>query len=115
MLLGVQILGILFALWLLYLSFLHYKRNEFNTTEFSFWVLLWVLFGFVTIFPNSLEFAVDTLSLARKMDLFTIIGFLFLTALTFYNYTTVKKSKNKLENVVRKLAIDNVEKGTEAK
>ena len=40
MILGIQIIGIFFCLIIIYLTFLHYKRNEFNAGEFFGWILL---------------------------------------------------------------------------
>ncbi len=44
MLLGIQIAGILFALFMLYITFLHRKRDEFTVNEAGFWTLMWVCF-----------------------------------------------------------------------
>ena len=110
MLLGIQIIGLLFAIGIMYFTFLHYKRKEFSKPELMFWLLIWVLFGFVTLFPGSLDFIVESLSISRTMDFFTVLGFLFLTALTIQNYLIVKKNNKKLENLVRKIAFNSAEK-----
>ena len=39
--LGVQILGILFALFMIYVTFLYRRRNEFSTQESLFWFFVW--------------------------------------------------------------------------
>jgi len=106
MVLGIQILGTLFGIFMLYYTFLHYKRNEITVKEYSFWVLLWVLFIIVAVFPQVLDPIVESLNLVRTMDFFIILGFMFLIGSLFYTYTIVRKNQNKLEEIVRKIAIE---------
>ena len=103
--LGVQIIGVLFALIMLYITFLHKKRKEFTTTEFSFWLILWLMFIYVTIFPTSLNFIVKTMDFTRAFDLLVVIGFLFMISLGTYNYLNGKNNKKKIEEIVRKIAL----------
>ena len=106
MLLGIQIIGVLFGLFMLYITFLGMKRKELNGREASFWVVAWLIFLIFTIMPHSLDFIVkDVLDFARTMDFFIVAGFIFLIGLTFYNYMVVKKNRKKLEDLVRKVAI----------
>jgi len=110
MLLGIQILGILFGLFMLYISFINYKRKEFTIKEFSFWLVLWISFIIVTLIPGLLDFFVENLKLSRTMDLFIILGFMFLIGALFYTYTIVRRNQKKLEDIVRKTAIEKTEK-----
>ncbi|MBL7054745.1 DUF2304 domain-containing protein [Candidatus Woesearchaeota archaeon] len=108
--LGVQIIGALFGAFMMYYTFLHYKRREFKKTEYAFWFALWALFIIVTIVPNVLDPIVKTFSFARTLDLFIITGFLFLAGISFYMYTATRKTQNKLEQVVRKIAFKEAKK-----
>ena len=104
MILGVQILGVLFAIFMIYITFLHQKRNEFNAKEYLFWITSWALLLVITIFPKILTPFVSGLQLHRTMDLLTILGFLCVIGLLFNNYTQIKKTDKKIEKVVRKVA-----------
>ena len=84
MVLGIQIAGFLFGLFMIYYSFLNYKRKEFTPKEFSFWLILWIAFIIIALFPYVLDPIVKTLSFARTLDLLIISGFLFLIATIFY-------------------------------
>ena len=111
MLLGIQILGVLFGLFMAYITFLHMKRNEFTSKESIFWIAVWAAFIIVTILPGSLDFIVkDILNISRTMDFFIISGFMFLIGITFYNYTLLRKNQKKVEEVVRKVAIEKAKK-----
>ncbi|MBW2984849.1 DUF2304 domain-containing protein [Candidatus Woesearchaeota archaeon] len=106
MVLGIQILGSLFGIFMIYYTFLHHKRRELTTKEYSFWLALWILFIIVAVFPQILDPIVKSLSLVRTMDFFIILGFMFLIGSLFYTYTIVRKNQNKLEEIVRKIAIE---------
>ena len=106
MIIGIQIVGVLFGLFMIYLTFLHQKRKEFSAKEYFFWIFSWTIFIIIAIFPNALAPFVKGLRLGRIMDLLTIFGFLFVIAILFYNYLTLKKTNKKVENIVRKIAFD---------
>jgi len=110
MVLAIQVAGALFGAAMLYFSFTTYKRKEFNRSEGAVWAVVWILFITVSLFPELLQPVVKTLELYRTMDLFTILGFIFLITLTFYNYALLKQNKKKLEDVVREVAITRAKK-----
>ncbi len=106
MFLGIQVLGVLFGLLMLYLTFLHGKRREFTNKEGIFWIFIWAVFIFISVVPGSLDFLVtDLIGLSRPLDFFIIAGFMFLIGSMFYIYTIVRKNQNKIEEMVRKIAI----------
>ena len=110
MVLGIQIVGVLFALFMLYLTFLHKKRNEFKTAEYVLWAVFWLAFMFISLFPTSLNFIVATLHMSRALDLLVIGGFLFVILISFYTYSITRKTQNKVEDLVRKIAIKKAKK-----
>ena len=103
--LGIQILGVLFGFFMMYYTFLQYKRKEFTIKEYVFWFLFWAAFVAVTLFPQMLDPILITLNIGRTLDLFIIGGFLFMVFIVFYTYTLVRKNQKKLEEVVRNIAI----------
>lgn len=104
--LGIQILGILFGIFMLYYVFLHHKRKELTIKEYLFWVGLWVLFITLTLFPWLLKPLVESIGFARTMDFFIVAGFMFLVGSLFYIYLLVRGNQKKLEEIVRKIAIE---------
>ncbi|MBL7056471.1 DUF2304 domain-containing protein [Candidatus Woesearchaeota archaeon] len=103
--LGIQIIGILFGFFMMYYTFLHYKRKEYTVKEYTFWASFWVMFVIITLFPQILDPVLLTLSIGRTLDLFIIAGFLFLIFVTVYTYTIVRKNQKKIEEIVRKTAM----------
>jgi len=105
MVLGVQIIGILFGLFMLYMTFLHLKRNEYGFKTYFFWLFLWVGFLLVAIFPWVLDRFIKPLSIVRTFDLLVILGMMFLVGISFYNYTVVAQTQKRVEKIIRKLAL----------
>ena len=105
MILGIQIAGLLFGLFMIYYSFLNYKKKEFTVKEVSFWIFVWVVFIVVSIFPYILDPISRSLNFARTFDLLIITGFLFLIISTFYTYTVTRKTQKQVESIVRDMAI----------
>ncbi|KHO46288.1 MAG: hypothetical protein QS98_C0004G0064 [archaeon GW2011_AR3] len=110
MVLGIQILGSIFALFMLYVTFLHQKRKEYTVREYVFWTFFWIVFGLVSLFPNWLDPITTVLRLTRTLDLFIILGFMFIIAVVIYVYDVVRKTQKKVEEVVRKVAIEDASK-----
>ncbi len=105
MILGIQLLGVIFGLFMLYLTFLHFKRKEFTINETGFWSVVWIVFLIVTLIPRILDPILESLNIARTMDFFIILGFMFLIFTNFYTYGVVRKTQKKVERVVREVAI----------
>ena len=104
--LGIQILGILFAIFMLYYTFLHHKRKELTIKEYLFWIFLWGIFIVLTLFPWLLKPLVKSIGFARTMDFFIVAGFMFLIGSLFYVYLLVRGNQKRIEEVVRKVAIE---------
>ncbi|MBI3016404.1 MAG: DUF2304 domain-containing protein [Deltaproteobacteria bacterium] len=110
MLLGIQIIVFLFSLFMAYYSFLHFKRKEFTKREVTFWLFLWMTFIVITFIPNLLKTFSISMGFARLLDGYIVFGFLFLTSVVFYIYTLVRRLQRSIEEIVRKIALENSKK-----
>ncbi|MEK6967038.1 MAG: DUF2304 domain-containing protein [Nanoarchaeota archaeon] len=106
MIAGVQILGVIFGLGLFYLAFLSFKRQEFTPIEWGFWTVLSVIVILMSLFPQVLDPVVTRLKFARALDLYVILGFMFLLLSLFYTYTISRRTQVRVEELVRKMAIN---------
>lgn len=103
--LGIQIAGSLFGMFMIYYSFLNYKRRQFTSKEFTFWLAIWIIFILIALFPFLLDPIVKSVGFLRALDLLTISGFIFLIAAIFYTYTLTRKNQKQLEEIVRIIAM----------
>mgnify|MGYP001584907129 CR=1 FL=1 len=104
-LIGIQIVGTLFSIFMMYYMFLHFKRKEFTAKEFIFWIVFWGSFIMLILFPQILDPLLIQVGIARALDFFIIVGFLFLISISIYTYTIVRKNQRKVEEIVREIAM----------
>lgn len=102
---GIQIVAIVFALWMVYFTFLHFRRKEFSLTEFTLWQMLWFGLMIVVIFPKSIRFLLATFSISRTFDLVVIVGIVILFGVTFRNYVIIRRIEKRVEEFVRQEAL----------
>lgn len=108
--LGIQIVAFAFCLFMIYLSFVHYKRGNLNPAEFIFWVLAWTTVIFFAFFPRVLDPFVARLFVTRVLDLVMLAGFIILSYLGFQNYIGVKSLQKQIQIIISQQAIKNAKK-----
>lgn len=105
MIVGIQVIGLLFGLIMLYLTFLYYKKKAYTGNSFIVWSFIWICFILIVIFPEQIYGIMETLEIKRTVDFFVISGFLFFSVIIFYLYIITKKNQKMIEDIVRKVAI----------
>jgi hypothetical protein len=108
--LGLQIIAIIFAFFMIYFALLNYKRKEIGKGEIILWIVIWVLTVFIVIFPDPLRKYAQNFSVSRLFDLMVIGGFILMLTMTAYSYIRVRKLQKQLEELVRKNAIKSLDK-----
>lgn len=102
----IQILSVIFGLFMLYVIHIHKKRKYLDPYEAFFWIFLWVSFIYIAIFPQTFKGLVQRLQIARVFDLLVIIAFMVIAYLTFQNRVDYKNQQKKIEEVIRKRSIN---------
>lgn len=112
---GIQLVGVLFALIMLYLTFLYYKRSSYSTKSFVLWIVIWCGFLIATFFPSTLYGLMEELSIQRTVDFFVIGGFMFFSVIIFYLFSIIKMLERRIEELVRDVAVALPKKGSARK
>lgn len=105
MVLGTQVAGVLVMVFLLYMTFLYYKKNIYTRNEFLFWCAAWLGGALLLIFPDWFTTVAHQLKFVRATDLYMAIAIAFFAVITFLNYTKVRNQERKVEELVRNVAI----------
>jgi len=105
MIIGLQIIALLFAFSMIYFAALHFKRGEIGKTEIASWFVMWTFAIIVIIFPELLRRFASTFLVTRVFDLMVIGGFILVISLAATAYLRTKKLEKKLEELVRKLSL----------
>ncbi len=106
----IQFLGVLFGAGMMYFTFVKYKRKELGRLELVVWFTGWLLIILVAIIPFILDPIIAPLNFYRRLDFFVVFGFFVLLGIGFYNYSCLKKIERKVENFVRREALNEAEK-----
>jgi hypothetical protein len=102
---GVQLILIGFALFMVYVLYLHWRKRNVSNKMFGVWSLIWLVFVFFSIFPTLLAPLLKELFIVRVMDLGMIVAFMILTYVTIENNIKIKKYEEQLEKLVRKIVL----------
>lgn len=108
MIIGLQIVAILFSFMMIYLALLHYKRRELKGIEILSWVVIWVFTIFVVIFPEILRTFALTFAISRVFDLMVVGGLILAIYVASASYIRARHIEKKFEEFVRKEAKNKV-------
>lgn len=104
----IQPIGIIFSCFLLYYTYLHYKKATLSLREYMLWTILWISLLIVTIFPSIVNVFLKDLGINRALDLFVIVGIFILLVIVFQNYTVVHRLEKRIEKFTREEALNNL-------
>lgn len=101
MILGLQVIALIFSLVMIYFAYLHYRRGEINVFEIFFWFGAWISAIFMALFPEIFRAFSATIAISRAFDLAMIGGFILVIPLVYMAYIRTKRIEKKLEELVR--------------
>lgn len=105
MIIGLQILAMLFALSMIYFALHSYKRGELGAIEIVSWLVMWIFAIVVIIFPELLRTFASTFLVTRVFDLMVVGGFILVISMVGSAYLRTKRNEKKLEELVRQMAL----------
>lgn len=101
-------LSILFAVLMIYLTILNYKKNNFTKTNLLIWNSLWIILILISIRPNFIDkYFVENF----KIDIFyvlTILSILILFILSYFIILNQKILEKKIDTIIRAEAIKEI-------
>lgn len=100
-----QLGSAVFALCMLYVVQIHRRKLSLSMIEMLAWRSMWIIFIFLSLFPQSLTGVVDALHFARVFDLLLVMALMVLTILVVTSYFRQRENGKKLEDLVRSIAV----------
>lgn len=110
MILGLQVVAIIFALIMIYFAYLHYCRGELNGIEILSWMTIWIVTIGIVIFPELLRTFAYTFAISRVFDMMVVGGFIVVISAVYLAYVRTKKLEKKIEEYVRKETLEKLKK-----
>jgi hypothetical protein len=109
MVLWIQVIGMLFALDMIFITYFYHKREIFKPQETIIWMTIWLGLLFAVMFPSTLEIVIRPLKVVRVMDFLVIVAFFLSFSLLFIVFIKTKYNEKRLEKVIRELAMQQAE------
>ena len=101
-------LSILFAVLMIYLTLLNYKKNNLTKANLLIWNSLWIILILISIRPNLIDkYFIENL----KIDIFyvlTILSILVLFILSYFIILNQKILEKKIDTIIRAEAIKEI-------
>lgn len=104
MILGLQIIAVIFSLVMIYFAYLHYRRSEINSLEILLWFAVWIGAIFMALFPEIFRAFSATIAISRAFDLAMVGAFILVIPIVYTAYIRTKRLERKLEELIRKEA-----------
>lgn len=101
MIVGLQIIALIFSLIMIYFAYLHYRRGEMNGIEILFWIMAWTGAIVIAVFPEIFRAFSATIAISRAFDLAMIGGFILVIPITYLSYIRTKRLEKKFEEFIR--------------
>jgi hypothetical protein len=101
---GIQVISVLFALFMIYMVRLHYKRGNIGLKEFISWLFCWLLFILFALLPQLLNPLINKLRIIRVLDLLMMAAFMILTYLAFSDHMAVRDIYRQMGKLVSEQA-----------
>lgn len=110
MIIGLQILAILFSICMIYFAVLSYKKKDLSGIEIFSWLVLWMGTIIIVVFPELLRSFSMTFFVTRVFDLMVIGGFILVISMVSSAYLRTKRNEKRLEELIRRDALNNSKK-----
>ncbi len=107
---GLQIIGLIFGLAMLYTTRLYNKRKNISSKETIIWGAIWCGFIFLVLFPRTTDVLLNALGIYRALDLFMVAAFMITFGVLFKVYSITRESQNNVNKLVREIALKQLKK-----
>lgn len=95
----------LFALIMIYMTFLNYKKKIFSLIENFVWQGIWVFSIFLSVRPKAIDVYIEKNFETNFFYVFTILGIFSLLIVTFYYYLKIKILEKKVDQIIQSESI----------
>ncbi len=102
----IQVIAIIFAVFLLVKVILKLKNKKLTINEFLFWSLLWILLILLSIFPQISDGIANFFGFGRGLDFFIVSSILLIFYLIFRIISKLEEMDAKIAKLARSIALE---------
>lgn len=105
----IKVIIILFALFVLFRTFLRLKQKDITLREFIIWTIFWSIIVVATFIPQETDKLAQFVGVERGADLFVYLSIILLYFIVFKIIVKLEKIDRNITKIVRNTAINNFE------
>ncbi len=102
----IQIILVLFIIFVVLAIISKYKRKEITAKEFIFWLVFWALVLAAVVYPKNTDRIAQLVGVGRGADLLVYISILILFFIVFKIFVKLEKIDADITKIIRKIALD---------
>ena len=102
----IQVIAIIFAIFLLVKVILRLKNKKLTLNEFLFWSTMWVLLILLSIFPQVSDRIANFFGFGRGLDFFIVSSILLMFYLIFRVISKLEDMDAKITKLARNMALE---------
>ncbi len=102
----IQVIAIIFAVFLLVKVLLKLKNKKLTINEFLFWSIMWVLLILLSIFPQVSDRIANFFGFGRGLDFFIVSSILLIFYLIFRIISKLEEMDAKIAKLARSISLD---------
>jgi hypothetical protein len=106
MMIVVRLAALVIGLMSLYMTHLCLKRKTFNRVEFAVWGAAWFGLIVLAVAPQVAYNSIKMFDVLAVSDFIYVVSLIVLFVMCFRLYMSTKEANQKIEGIVRKMAID---------
>lgn len=101
-----QIAAILFGIFMIYVVRIHRLKRNLEPFEAGAWYALWAVFILLALIPETITGMIQNLHILSSFEFLVILALMIIVYITLRNYIAYRKLERKLEDLIRKRALD---------
>ena len=104
----IQVIAIIFAIFLLVKAILRLKNKKLTINEFLFWSAMWMLLIILSIFPQISDKIANFFGFGRGLDFFIVSSILLIFYLIFRIYSMLEDLDSKITELARSISLKEI-------
>ncbi len=101
-----QIIGLIVIIYFLIRLYLQKKQKQINQSEFSFWLVFWILAALAIVFLKQIDLLVRQLGFtASGIDVLLYLGVVMLFYFIFRLRIRLAKTESEITKIVKEIAL----------
>ena len=109
----IQIFILLFALFAISRTLRQFRQGALSIAWLIFWIVFWIAVGGVALSPQTTDVVAKLVGVGRGADFIIYLSLIALFYLMFRLFGKIEDVEREITKLVRKLAVEEVEKGPE--